>query len=339
MMKKIICIAVCLIMVLSGIAYAEPAVTSIEAPKNLTVEIFNNEEGVPCFRLKLQVPESVKSLGDNLTEDKGQLFYEFEYKVGNEDWRSAGGVQYGVEPVFVISPEDVGVGGNVDIKANVYQFRVRFGYYTYDIDKNENRIARDPIFSPFSNIASTGINAYQKTYKEASTWAVPELDRALEYGFITDRIIDNMSRPITREELCEVIIKLYEKMIGSAKYSSTSAFVDTKNPEIYKAYELGIVNGVGDNKFAPNDLTNREQVATMMYRAAKVVKPDADFSIAGAENFNDENSISSWALEAVKFMSKNGLMKGSNGYINPKDTTTREQAVLIIVRIYEKYTK
>jgi len=38
-------------------------------------------------------------------------------------------------------------------------------------------------------------------------------------------------------------------------------------------------------------------------------------------------------------MSKNGLIKGSNGYMDPKGTTTREQAVLIVLRTYEKYNK
>jgi hypothetical protein len=57
----------------------------------------------------------------------------------------------------------------------------------------------------------------------------------------------------------------------------------------------------------------------------------------GAEKFSDENLISSYALESVKFMSKHGLIKGSNGYVNPKGTTTREQAVLIVYRTYEMY--
>ena len=148
-----------------------------------------------------------------------------------------------------------------------------------------------------------------------------------------------MNAPITREELCEVIMKLYEKSIGEAEFTDMSAFTDTQNPEVFKAYELGIVNGVGDNKFAPKELTNREQVATMLHRAVKAIRPDADFSTEGAESFKDENLISPWAIESVKFMNKNGLILGSDGYVNPKGTTTREQAVLIVVRIFEKYGK
>lgn len=123
------------------------------------------------------------------------------------------------------------------------------------------------------------------------------------------------------------------------KPSNVNAFSDTDNPEINKAYELGIVDGVGNGKFAPNNLTNREQVATMLHRAVRVINPKADFSTEGAEQFKDEKLISSWALESVKFMNKNDLMRGDNGFVDPKGTTTREQAVLLVLRTYEKYNK
>jgi len=337
MIKRIVTMALCLIMLAASMVYAEAAdVETIEAPQNLTVEIKTEEDGYPYFHLNMQVPASVKALYEAASETDSNLFYEPEYKVGNGSWEQAGYAHFTTGPTIDMYPMDMGLDGNIDIKANVYHFRVRFGYYpSAGTDEYGNRIAADPIYSPYSNVASTAVAAYQK----ASTWAVAELDKAAEYGFITEKIRDNMNAPITREELCEVIMKMYEKMIGEAKYSDVSAFSDTKNPEIYKAYELGIVNGVGNGRFAPKDLTNWEQVAAMMYRAVKAINPNADFSTEGAEKFFDEKLISSWALESVKFMSKNGLIKGSNGYVDPKGTTTREQAVLIVLRTYEKYNK
>ncbi len=339
MKKRIIAVALCLIMAASGMIYADgPTFKGIQAPENLAVEVKNDVDGYPYFTLKMNVPASVKTLYEDGAEYGADLFYEVECKVGSGSWESAGAVQFLVGPVIDMNPQDMGINGEIDIKANVYQFRVRFGYYPVaGEDEYGNRIAADPVYSPYSNVASTAISAYQRNYGGASSWAVAELDKADEYGFITDKIKDNMSQPITREELCEVIMKLYEKIVGEASYSNTSAFTDTRNPQIYKAYELGIVNGIGNGKFAPNDLTNREQVAAMMLRAVKTINPNADFSTAGAEKFSDEKQISSWALESVKFMNKNGFIKGSNGFVNPKGTTTREQTVLIVVRTYEKY--
>ena len=271
-------------------------------------------------------------------ENGGELFFGVENKIGNGEWKDAGAIHFNVGTVFDMNPEDMGINANVDIKANIYQFRVRFIYYLNETNEDGNMVNVDTIFSQYSNIASVGIEAYKKDYKEASTWAVQELDRAAEYGFITEKIKDKMNGPISREELCEVIMKLYEKMLGEATYKDMSAFTDTQNPEIFKAFELGIVSGVGNGKFAPKQLTNREQVAVMMHNAVKKIKPDADFSIDGVGNFKDEKLISSWALQSVKFMNKNGLIIGSNGNVDPKGTTTREQAVLIVVRTYEKYT-
>jgi len=177
-------------------------------------------------------------------------------------------------------------------------------------------------------------------YKEASTWAVQELDRAVGYGFITDKIKDKMNAAITREELAELTVKLYEKYTGKqAAAGDMSAFADVVNPEVYKAYDLKIVNGTNKflRLFSPNDLATREQVAAMLYRTLEAMNPEADLSAAGAGEFTDEKDISGWALESVRFMHKNGFLKGAEGRISPQDTCTREMAVLITTRVYEKY--
>lgn len=190
-------------------------------------------------------------------------------------------------------------------------------------------------------ITSSGfsVNA-DVTYKNASSWAVPELDKAAGYGFITDKIKGNMNAAITREEFAEIAVKLYEKYTGKqALYSDMSAFADTKNPEIFKAYDLKIVNGTDLRRklFSPDLLISREQIAAMMLRSVKAIVPGADFSAAITEKLSDKKDISDWALESVGFMVKNGFLKGENGKIGPKDTCTREMAVIIASRVYEKY--
>ncbi len=129
----------------------------------------------------------------------------------------------------------------------------------------------------------------------------------------------------------------YENLAGDVAVEDTGVFTDTNNTEVNKAFKLGIVNGVGDNRFDPDALTNREQVATMIFRAVKALQPNMDFSSGEVESFTDEKEISSWALESVQFMNKTGLLKGSNGKMDPKGVTTREQAALIAVRAYEMF--
>jgi len=333
---------ICVLFLLTNIAYASSVYENTPAPENLTAELASFSDGSPYFKISFDIPASIKDLVNKEYQDnEAGAFYsiEFEYKIGDKNWY-AGGNAFSAEAWqdAKLTPEDMGIDGNIDIKANTYNIRAKFVCNTFTVNADGVRMAGSSYHSPYSNVFSIGTAAFQK-YKNASTWAETELDKAAEYGFITDRIKDKMNGPITREEFCEVVIKLYEKKMGNAAiYSNMNAFTDTKNPEIFKAYELGIVNGVGGNKFAPNDLVNREQVAAMMHRAVKTINPAADFSTTGVEKFADEHLISSWALESLKFMNKNGFIKGvGDNRVDPKGTTTREQAVIMVLRTYEAY--
>lgn len=176
-------------------------------------------------------------------------------------------------------------------------------------------------------------------YSGASNWAKTELDKAEKYGLITDKIKDNMKAEITREEFAELAVRLYEISTGKvAKYNDGDTFLDTNNNEIYKAFDLKIVNGTDMEKrlFSPKEFTNREQVSAMFYRTILAVYPGSSFKVEGKLNFTDSNKISSFAIEPIKFMNKYELLKGANNKIDPKGRCTREMAVLISVRILEK---
>lgn len=186
--------------------------------------------------------------------------------------------------------------------------------------------------------------------QQSSDWAKPEIARAAEMGLIPDSLKSaDLTKPITRAEFCELAVKLYEKSTGTnAVPASPNPFTDTNNNEILKAYKLGITQGTSATAFSPNVLINREQCATMLFRAIKAIKPDGDYSIAGVSDFPDQKNISSYAVESTKFMSKLGIIKGdSSGNFMPKATTTaqtaagygmatREAAILMGVRSYDK---
>ena len=333
---------------------------TLESPENLTAELKYDQDNMPYFEIKLDIPHSVKEIDAKIIEDseyyKGKSCYpieiQIEYKYGNYDWNEGPSLYWNTsiyledfinDGVYQYRPfQDVDDAGAVNIKEEVYSFRAYFySLWGYEGDWIDFRVVSD-----YSNIATVGNTAY---YSGASDWAIDELDKAARYGLITSSIKDKMREPITREEFAELVVLLYEKTTKEAvQPESPNPFTDTGNPEVLKAYKLGIVTGVGNNKFDPKALTNREQVATMLSRAVRVMVPDADFSIDGAPTFSDEEHISGWALEHVKYMSKIGVIKGSDGKFMPKAvttaeaasgyaTTTCEQATLMAVRIYEKF--
>jgi hypothetical protein len=185
----------------------------------------------------------------------------------------------------------------------------------------------------------------------ASDWAKTEIKKADEMGLIPDSLKGaDLTKPITREEFAELAVKLYEKTKETtAVAASPNPFTDTNNPEILKAYKIGVTQGTSDTTFEPKVLINREQCAAMLYRALKAIAPRGNFSIEGVKDFPDQKHISDWAVEAVKYMNRIGIIAGeSNGNFMPKATTTaqqaqsygmatREQAIAMSYRSYERY--
>lgn len=180
--------------------------------------------------------------------------------------------------------------------------------------------------------------AFAADYQGASSWAVPELNRAAQYGLITDRIKSNMNQPVTREEFAEIAVKLYEISTDSeAPVYGQSIFADTSNQAVEKAYILGIVSGTNETQhlFSPNAPISREQVAAMLFRTYEAIGY-TPVSSGSVSQFSDRDQISAYAMEAVAYMSSQGFIMGSGGNFDPKGTCSREMAVIISTRVYEK---
>ena len=341
-------------------AFANDAPFTLEAPTHLTAELKTDLDGVPYFELKLNVPQSVKDLNSKLLEDseyfEGKVCEEIvialEYKYGEYDWNegpsrywntSAYLADYLEDGYLEYYPFDSSDEYNeVDIKSEVYYFRVRFqSMWGYQGDWLNNEI-----FSEYSNVVEIGNPSY---WSSASDWATPELEKAADMGLIPEILKGaDMTKNITREEFAEVVLLMYLKSAGIQDTApSPNPFTDTQNPQILKAYQLGIVKGMSETKFEPNTLINREQVAAMLVRAIKLIAPNADYSTDGAPTFTDQGDISDWALNDCLYIAKLGIIKGSDGKFMPRDVTqaqvaagyantSREQALAMSVRTVDK---
>ena len=175
-----------------------------------------------------------------------------------------------------------------------------------------------------------------------SPWAAPVVNEAVDANLTTDKVLVDFPSPITREQFCELAVLLYEKMTGTAAVlPAANPFSDTSNPAILKAANLGIVGGVGGGKFAPYNNVTRQEISLMLLRTLKNVMPNIPVTSEFKTQFQDVGSIDSWALEAVRFMNANDIIGGStvNGvsYILPKGNTTKEQAIALVLRIYNKF--
>ena len=168
-----------------------------------------------------------------------------------------------------------------------------------------------------------------------SSWASGEVKTAKNQGLVPESLLSDYQTPITREEFCSMAILLYKKLSGRETPVAENVFSDTQSADVSAAYSLGIVKGVSDTAFAPDALITREEIATMLRRCIEAAKPSANISSALVNTFPDEAQISSWALDAVKLVNMCQVILGDeNANINPKANTTREQAMLMVLRLY-----
>lgn len=312
------------------------------APTLVSAELNETGGGEPYFDVKLgRHPEEIQELnamasGSVRTEIWMRKAGDTDFKYIHYEWTNS-------ESLYIEASDYFSVDGTKQsYDAAGYEIKTR---YSLDLSNYKQSGMDSDIYGPFSNVISHNMPAWSNVSK----WATPALNKADEYGLIPDSLKGaDMIKPITREEFAGLAVKLYENTTGKkAEAASPNPFTDTKNPEILKAFKLGVTAGTSATTFSPKEFTNREQVATMLSHAIRVIAPGADFSTAGAPAFSDQKDISSWALEHARFMSKLGIIKGTDGKFMPKATTTaqkaagyaittREQAIVMGVLAFEQ---
>lgn len=96
------------------------------------------------------------------------------------------------------------------------------------------------------------------------------------------------------------------------------------------SYNCGVIKGVSETEFCPDQPVTREQAATMLCRYANAlgmdVTPKGDVS-----QFRDAGEISGYAVDAMAWAVGEGILNGTgNGYLEPRGTATRAQIAKII---------
>ena len=198
----------------------------------------------------------------------------------------------------------------------------------------------------------------EHSWSNAHDWATPELEKAQALGLIPDSLKGaDLTKPITRAEFAAVSVKVYESLSSvKATPVARNPFTDTSDPEVLKAYNVGITNGITSTTFKPNDLLVREQAATMLTRVIKKINipgwtltNDNQYTLNYTKPaaFADDAQISGYAKDSVYFMVANGIINGvGNNRFAPRNTTsaqeaanyaaaTREASLLIAVRMVE----
>lgn len=175
-----------------------------------------------------------------------------------------------------------------------------------------------------------------------SSWAAGTVNSAIAYGLVPEEVQGRYQDNITREEFAILLDELCNDYSGGKgsfihwkNYNGVDShpFTDTQNFAVKRMYSAGIMSGIGNGKFGPNELLTREQAATMINNLFDFCSKSLP---ASAPTFADSSSISSWAKDAVGKVQAAGIMSGV-GYnqFAPKDNYTREQSIITAFRAYE----
>ena len=138
----------------------------------------------------------------------------------------------------------------------------------------------------------------------------------------------------TRAMLVTMLYRLEKDAGGSAatKFSDVPAgqwFSDAVN----WSASAGVVNGLENGKFAPNDNISREQLAVMLYRYAQL--KGYDVSVKGdLSKFDDNGSVAAWAKEPMQWAVGSGLINGKGeGSLEPGSNATRAEVATMLMRL------
>lgn len=171
-------------------------------------------------------------------------------------------------------------------------------------------------------------------------WYHEAVDFVCENGLMdsTDTLLFDPGHTAMRATVFEALYRL----AGQPDMTGVEIpFVDAQEHEWYYdalcwAYENGVAEGYSQTTFAPLAPVSRQQLAVMLYRAAKLSGETADHDAQYLSAFADSSDVSDWAVEAMAWAVGEGIFTGDGeGNLNPRATATRAELAQILMNILE----
>ncbi len=138
-----------------------------------------------------------------------------------------------------------------------------------------------------------------------------------------------------------MMVQLLYNISGKPKKDTASPFSDVSEKAWYKdavvwAKSNDLAKGISSHEFGPDNGITREQMVTMIYNYAYMlrnIKLDGNYRL---DAFKDSHAVSEYALIPMKWAVNSGIISGDGeGYLNPKAGATRAQ----IAKVMENFIK
>jgi len=162
-----------------------------------------------------------------------------------------------------------------------------------------------------------------------SYWAYDDIYHLKKLGIISGVDIEHFEpeSSVTREQFIKMFIEAFEYDLvqGELSYNDT---VDDAWYSIYlsTALENGLINGISESEFGIGIPITRQDICVIIMRAMEGEAEEGEEA-----SFDDYESISDYARNAVTYLSNYGVINGfDDGTFMPKNNCTRAQAAKII---------
>jgi|GEM_PF-1899442 len=172
---------------------------------------------------------------------------------------------------------------------------------------------------------------------DSVSWAKPAIVEFAANGWVNGKSegIFSPNDRITREEFVKMAVNVF----GFYDADAQCGFADTLDSAWYYDYvasaaSKGIINGISDTEFGIGSTITRQDMAVIIYRIAGLcglqLTEDGEYI-----PFADEIYISEYAFEAVRELSKSGIINGTdNNSFLPTGLATRAEAVKMLYGAY-----
>ena len=170
-----------------------------------------------------------------------------------------------------------------------------------------------------------------------SSWASAEVNAAIEAGLVPEHLQRNYTQPVSRGDVAQMFIDFIEKYTGQSIDEflvrkgvsiNNNTFTDTNDKSVLAANALGIINGVGGNRFEPEGTFTRAHVAAIFNRIANVL----DINTSGyTHNFTDV--AGHWVDSELGWSVHVEIIKGvGDNKFEPDTHLTTEQVIIATYR-------
>ena len=174
---------------------------------------------------------------------------------------------------------------------------------------------------------------------DTSKWYHHNVDYVIEKGMMNG-MGDGVFAPggnLSRAMLVTILWRLE----GEPAVTEGTEFTDVSELNWYSkavawASANGIVNGMGDGTFAPNNDITREQLAAIIYRYEQYKGGGFVGAWMFRMDYADIAEVSEWSYEAMCWCSMNEIVNGKPGkLLDPKGKATRAEAAAMLNRYCE----